>query len=216
MTLTIDLYWSFRSPYSYLATGRLADLAREYDVEINVRPVYPLAVRDAQFFERTNPLFISYLLRDIARVAEMQGIDIGFPRPDPIVQDMATRKIADEQPYIYRLTRLGVEAGLRGNGLPFIDEVSRIIWGGKVDGWDRGDHFARAAGRAGLDLAAMDEAVTGDPEKYDALIEQNQNDLEKAGHWGVPTMVFKGEPFFGQDRIELLIWRLKQHGLAAR
>jgi hypothetical protein len=29
-------------------------------------------------------------------------------------------------------------------------------------------------------------------------------------------MAFQGEPFFGQDRIELLVWRLKQHGLAER
>ena len=35
-------------------------------------------------------------------------------------------------------------------------------------------------------------------------------------HWGVPTMVFNDEPFFGQDKIELLIWRLKQNGLTAR
>jgi len=32
----------------------------------------------------------------------------------------------------------------------------------------------------------------------------------------VPTMVFEGEPFFGQDRLDLLVWRLEQHGLARR
>jgi 2-hydroxychromene-2-carboxylate isomerase len=26
-------------------------------------------------------------------------------------------------------------------------------------------------------------------------------------------MVFEGEPFFGQDRFDLLVWRLRQHGL---
>ena len=30
------------------------------------------------------------------------------------------------------------------------------------------------------------------------------------------TMVFDGEPFFGQDRIDLLLWRLRQHGLQPR
>ena len=29
----------------------------------------------------------------------------------------------------------------------------------------------------------------------------------------VPTMVFQGEPFFGQDKIELLLWRMQQKGL---
>ena len=50
MTLTVDLYWSFRSPYSYLATPRLRALARAYDVDIRVRPVYPLAIRTPDFF----------------------------------------------------------------------------------------------------------------------------------------------------------------------
>ena len=41
---------------------------------------------------------------------------------------------------------------------------------------------------------------------YDPMteIEANQASLEAAGHWGVPTMVFQGEPFFGQDRIDTL------------
>jgi len=29
-------------------------------------------------------------------------------------------------------------------------------------------------------------------------------------------MVFNGEPFFGQDRIDLLVWRMRQHGLRER
>jgi hypothetical protein len=32
MTLTYDLFWSFRSPYSYLVTARLLELEREFDV----------------------------------------------------------------------------------------------------------------------------------------------------------------------------------------
>ena len=37
-----------------------------------------------------------------------------------------------------------------------------------------------------------------------------------AGHWGVPTLVFQGEPIFGQDRIGLAIWRMEQAGLKER
>src|SRR5437870_6533660 len=136
------------------------------------------------------------------RIAEYQRIPYGWPRPDPIVQDFATRKVATEQPYIHRLTRLGVAAMERGRGLSFVAEVSRIIWGGDVDGWNEGSHLAGAAARAGLDLAELDAAVAGDAARHDAVIAENQRALEAAGHWGVPTMVFAGEPFFGQDRIE--------------
>ena len=216
MSLAIDLFWSFRSPYSYLATPRLVRLTREYDVDVHVRVVLPLAVRVPGFFERVNPLWPPYLLRDTARIAEHLGLPYGWPRPDPIVQEFPSRRVAAEQPYIFRLTRLGVEAARRGRGLPFIAEVSRLVFGGEVVGWHEGDHLARAAERAGTDLASMDAAIAADPAAYDAVIDQNQRDLEAAGHWGVPTMVFQGEPFFGQDRLDLLVWRLRQHGLAAR
>ena len=216
MSLAIDLFWSFRSPYSYLATPRLVGLTREYDVDVHVRVVLPLAVRVPGFFDRVNPLWPPYLLRDTTRLAEHLGLPYGWPRPDPIVQEFPSRRVAAEQPYIFRLTRLGVEAARRGRGLPFIAEVSRLIFGGDVTGWHEGDHLARAAERAGTDLASMDAAIAADPAAYDAVIDRNQRDLEAAGHWGVPTMVFRGEPFFGQDRIDLLVWRLRQHGLAAR
>jgi len=216
MTLTVDLFWSFRSPYSYLATRRLVGLAADYDLDIRVRPVLPIAVRLPGFFQRVNPLWPPYLLRDTMRIAQYQGIDYGWPRPDPIVQDVATREVAAEQPYIYRLTRLGVAAVQRGRGLPFIDEVSQIIWNGKIAGWNEGPHLADASARAGLDLGELDAAIAADPGAHDAVIAENQRDLEAAGHWGVPTMVFESEPFFGQDRIDLLVWRLQQHGLKHR
>src|SRR5262249_28906685 len=157
-----------------------------------------------------------YLLRDTLRIAEYEGIPYCWPQPDPIVQDFATRQVASEQPYIYRLTRLGVAAAERGRGLSFIDEVSRVIWGGHVVGWHEGSHLADAARRAGLHLAELDAAITADAARHDAVISANQQALEAAGHWGVPTMVFAGEPFFGQDRIDLLVWRLQQHGLRRR
>jgi len=44
-------------------------------------------------------------------------------------------------------------------------------------------------------------------------IDANHAALDAAGHWGVPTMVLRGEPFFGQDRIDTLRWRLDKYGL---
>jgi 2-hydroxychromene-2-carboxylate isomerase len=214
MPLAVDVFWSFRSPYSYLATGRLAELQRRFDVDLRVRPVLPIAVRTPEFFQRVNPLWPPYLLRDIRRVGEFHGIPIAWPRPDPVVMDASGYPA--EQPRIHRLTRLGIAAVERGRGLAFIDEVSRIIWSGEVDGWDQGEHLARATARAGLDLAELDAAIAADPERHAAAIEANQEALTAAGHWGVPTMVFEGEPFFGQDRLDLLLWRLQQHGLKER
>ncbi len=216
MTLSVDLFFSFRSPYSYLALPKTQKLVTDYDATVNLRPVYPLAVRVPGFFKRTNPQFARYVVLDSSRVAERENIPFRFPRPDPIVQDMATLDVAEHQPYIHRLTRLGAAAQLEGRSLSFVDAISRVLWDGTVKGWNEGDHLASAAAAAGFDLAAMDAAVTSDPDRYEQVIADNENAHAASGHWGVPTFVFENEPFFGQDRIELLIWRMESKGLTRR
>ncbi len=216
MTLRYDLYWSFRSPYSYLVTPRLVALEKDYDVVANVRVVYPIAVRQPDFFAHSDPLWFTYFLRDVFRSAEYAGMPIAWPSPDPVVMDPRTRAYPREQPYIHRLTRLGQAATERGRGLAFLNEVSAAIWSGKVKNWLEGDHLAHAAERAGLDLAEMDQAVSAEPERFDAIIEKSQEAQREGGHYGVPLMVFAGEPFFGQDRFDQLKWRMQQKGLAKR
>ena len=216
MTLRYDLYWSFRSPYSYLVTPRLVALQQEYDVEANVRVVYPIAVRQPDFFAHSDRLWFTYFLRDVFRSAEYVGLPFAWASPDPVVMDPQTRTYPKEQPYIHRLTRLGQAATERGKGLAFLYEVSGVIWGGKVKNWHEGDHLARAAERAGLDLAEMDAAVAAEPERLDAVIAASQEAQREGGHYGVPLMVFNGEPFFGQDRFDQLKWRMQQKGLAKR
>ena len=88
MTLDVEVFWSFRSPYSYLATPRLAEIAATYDVDLRIRPVYPLAVRVDGFFERQDPRWPMYVVRDAFRTAQMLGMPFGPPRPDPIVMNM--------------------------------------------------------------------------------------------------------------------------------
>lgn len=215
MTLTYDLFWSFRSPYSYLVTPRLLALEREYEVRANVRPVYPIAVRIDGFFKNVNPLWWKYLRNDVARTAQMLGMPYAPPDPDPIVMNLQTGEVAKAQPYIGRLTRLGVAAAECGKGLELLREVSAIIFGG-TRGWHFGDHLAKAVSRAGLDLAELDCAIEANAERYEATIAENEAAQKLAGHWGVPLMAFENEPFFGQDRFEALKWRMAQKGLEPR
>ncbi|WGD52463.1 2-hydroxychromene-2-carboxylate isomerase [Bradyrhizobium sp. CB1650] len=216
MTLAVDLFFSFRSPFSYLALPKTLKLVETYDLTVNLRPVYPLAVRVPGFFKKTNPQFIRYVVLDSRRVAEHEGIPFRFPRPDPIVQDLTTLEVAAEQPYIHRLTRLGAMAQLEGRSLEFTDAIARVLWDGSVTGWNEGDHLARAAEKAGFDLAAMDATISSDPNRYEQVIAGNEKDHAASGHWGVPTFVFEQEPFFGQDRIDLLLWRMQGKGLVRR
>lgn len=215
MTLEYDLFWSFRSPYSYLVTPRLIEFERDYDVKCNVRPVYPIAVRIEGFFKQVNPMWPPYLLKDTVRVAEMEGLPYAWPSPDPVLMDMKSGEVPKEQPYIHRLTRAGVVAAEAGKGLRFLREVSGVIFGGVKD-WHQGDHLKEAAARAGLDMAALDKLVEEKAKSLEAVIAANEAAQKAAGHWGVPLMVFEGEPFFGQDRFSHLKWRMEKHGLRKR
>jgi len=216
--LEIDVFWSFRSPWSYLATPRLPAMAEEYELKLNFRPVYPIAIRTPDFFLSVNPQWPAYLMLDVHRVAESLEIPFVWPSPDPVKQYRGgdgRARTAEDQPFIHRLTQLGVVAAESGKGIEFADAVSSLIWGGTKN-WHEDDWLADAAKSQGLDLEQLDRTVADETQRLESVIETNQADHNVVGHWGVPTCAFEGEPFFGQDRLDVLLWRLKQHGLSRR
>jgi len=206
----VDAYWSFRSPYSYIALPRMRVMREEMQVQWNFKVVSPLAIRLPEHFTRQDRMARPYLLLDSARAARYLGIPFGRPRPDPIVQDPDTLAIAKEQPHIHRLTRLGAAATGHGRAFELAEEVGRMLWDGTVDGWNQGDHLERAVRRAGLDLHELEAEIAADPARFDALIRQHEQEQRAARHWGVPMFVYDGEPYFGQDRLEHLAWRIAQ------
>ena len=216
MTLSFDYYYSFRSPYSYLAAPMIEAVLAEYDVAVQMKIVRPIAVRIPGFLRQVNPLWPPYLAKDCKRIAEINNIPYRWPRPDPIVQDRETRDVAADQPFIYRISRLGVAAVEMGKGFEFVRRAGHMMWSGEVEGWNEGDRLAACANAAGLDGAALEAAIVAAPARFDAMIEANETAQTAAGHWGVPLFVFENEPFFGQDRIDHMLWRMKQHGLKAR
>jgi len=206
----LDVFWSFRSPYSYLAVDRLTDITVKYDIDLSFRPVRPLAMREPDFFSRGRPQFLPYLVKDVMRESQRLGVPFAMPRPDPIDMDMGSGVVAQEQPKLNRLMDLGVAACALGSGLGFAAAVSKRIWRGEP-GWDRDDALAECAGHAGLEFSALSKWAAENEDEIDAIIEKNESD-QLAHHWGVPLMVLDGEPFFGQDRLESLVWRLEQKG----
>lgn len=212
MTLRIDLYFSFRSPYSYLLTPQLEALRQAYDFEVDLKVVRPIAVRIPGFFKQVNPLWPPYLARDTWRIAQRLGIPYRWPRPDPIIMTVATGDVAEDQPYIMGVSRMGAAAAEAGRGFAFACEATKLIWSGQTDNWQEGDHLARAAEAAGLPASLASEDLS----RFDPAIEANEAAQTAAGHWGVPLMVFNGEPYFGQDRLEDILWRMEQNGLQPR
>ncbi len=123
----------------------------------------------------------------------------------------------EKQPYITWLTRLGSAAELAGKSNAYVAAVSPLIWGGRapIGEWPKmvPEAFERGTG-LGYDKTIRD--IQENLNKYDAVWQAHQDGQLKTGHGGVPNMVFRGEPFFGQDRFDTLFWRLEQNGLTAR
>lgn len=214
--MQIDLYYTMRSPYCYLSTPSIAELVKEYDLSVRLKPVYPLAVSDETFFERVNPLWLPYVAKDVLRISDRLGVHFARPRPDPIVQDMVTREVAEAQPFIKKLTHYAQIASEKDKGLDYVVEVSAMMFNPAVDGWDKGEHLGLALERAGLDLPEFEKIAVSEERRLESAVLRNRKDQLAAGHWGAPLFVHDEEAFFGQDRIQDLVWHLKKAGLNKR
>ena len=109
MPLLADLYWSFRSPYSYILLPQIIKLRERYRISIELRVVLLAAIRNPSYFARMDPLARPYFLLDSARTAAFHGLVLRRPVPDPIDQDPTTLVIRDAQPLALRLSRLGIQ-----------------------------------------------------------------------------------------------------------
>ena len=215
--MKIDLYFSYRSPYSYLILPRMLKLKEKYDIEINFKVVYPIAIRMPEWFEGKNFFtFFFFKMIDMRLQAKKLGIPFTTKlKPDPIRQNIMTGKISSHQPYIFDICHLGQMAQMKGVGMEFAFEVSSLIFGG-VENWNTDENLSEAAKKVGLDLSQLRESVNVHEEEIIGQIKQNQVDQLNAGHHGVPLTVIGDKHFFGQDQFDKIMETLKENGLKER
>jgi len=145
-----------------------------------------------------------------------------FATPDPIVQnhypllgpDYGKVPSVDKQPWIAWMVRLANAAELHGKSVELLLYIGALIWGGQSDFWPA--DIPEAFNKTGLDYDQIIADIREDPGKYDALWQANQKRAHESGHGGVPNMIFRAEPYFGQDRFDHLYYRLRQNGLTKR
>ena len=189
----LDFYFSYRSPYSYLAAPRAFALADRFAVDVRFHGVIPMAMR-GQSVPRAKRL---HTIRDVGREAEALGMPFG-PMWDPI-GDGARRCLA-----------VGILATDRGLEREWALAVSRAIWSEAADVVD--DAVLRPICESvGLDWGECVAAIA-DP-AVAARIEADTERLVAMGQWGVPVFVFDGQVHWGQDRIADLEASLTAAGL---
>jgi len=189
----LDFFFSFRSPYSYLAAPRAFALPERFDVTVAFRGVIPMAMR-GQSVPRAKAL---HTLRDVAREADRLGMPFGRIH-DPLGAGAIRCLLVAEH---------AIDAGRER---AFVLAASRAIWGEAVD-VARDDGLRPVCERAGLAWADCADALA-DP-ALRARVDASTAALAALGHWGVPILTFAGERFWGQDRIEDLEAALREAGL---
>ena len=207
----IDLYFSFRSPYSYLILPRILKLKKESNIDINFKLVYPIAIRMPEWFEKKNILFFLSTMSDFKKKAKQLDMPLNLPvKPDPIKQNIFTAKIAKNQPYIFDICHMGQEMTDRGFGLEFAYKLSTKIW--SVKNWNKDKHLVEILSEFNIELPEIRETIKNNEKALIEKIKQNQVEQLDAGHHGVPLSVYKEEYFFGQDKFNDLIERMKTNG----
>ncbi len=189
----VEYYFSFRSPYSYLSAPRVFELPRRYSVELVWRGVRPMAMR-GQPLPRAKQF---YILRDAAREADRLGLPFGRIH-DPLGDG------------VWRCLCIAEHALEQGRLEAFVTTAARAIWGEGVEVL-RDAPLSALCQRVGLDWDACLRAIAN--AEYRERVETNTARLAALGHWGVPTLVFGGEAWWGQDRIEDLERVLRRAGL---
>lgn len=185
--LTIEFWFSFRSPYSWIAAPRLHRLARHYGAQVDWRFILPMVMRGLP----VPPMKSRYIVLDVKREAELLGLPFGT-MVDPVGRG-AERALA----VLHRAVQ-------KGRGAQFAESGLKAAFADGIDlASDNG--LRRAALRAGL--AETDVAAAlADPSWRDAA-EANRKALFDAGLWGAPSYRVNGLPaHWGQDRL----WTLEE------
>lgn len=177
----IDLFLSFRSPYSYLTFERTFALADQAGVAVNIRPVLPMVMRGLPVPAAKR----KYILADAAREARFHDVPFGRicdPLGKAIERGYSLLKFADEN---NRLKE-------------FCGAFMSSVWSAGIDA-STNKGLERILTSAGLDWDAARECV--DNEDWRVQIEQNRQHMMQLGLWGVPSYGVGKVGIWGQDRL---------------
>ena len=182
---SLEMFFSFRSPYSYIALDRIYRIARQYRLNLKIRPVLPMVMRGLPV-PKTKRM---YILLDATREARLNQVPFGKicdPVGAGVERCMAIWPLAERE----------------GKLADFVFNAATAIWSqGQDMTSDRG--LRKVIEETQLDWDQARSALADDSWRSQA--DTNRNDMMAAGCWGVPSFRYKDTMIWGQDRIPALL-----------
>ena len=192
MTKTIDYYFSLISPWTYLGSARLEQIAESHGALVQVKPVDLSAI-----FPKTGglPLAKRAPARQAYRLVELErwrkALDLPLtlhPKFFPAAEQLAACTVL-------------AAAETDGAPLALAHAILRAVWVEDQNVADAAtlEAIADATGHSGINLVAR----ACEPETLESYRALTEEALER-GVFGAPTYVYNDELFWGQDRLDFL------------
>ena len=188
----VEYYFTPVSPWTYLGHERFLAVAAAAGATVEFKPtdygkVFPIS--GGLPLGRRAPQRQAYRLFEMKRWSAHLGLPINqHPKYFPVSPDLAARLLVAAE-------RSGGDvAGLLG-------AILSAVWVEERDIADAATLMALARAQ-GMDGRAL--LAAADTEAVKAAYEAHTEDAIAAQVFGAPTYVYRGEPFWGQDRLDFL------------
>jgi 2-hydroxychromene-2-carboxylate isomerase len=191
----IKMYSDYKSPYAFLAFDPAFELERRYRVRVRWIP-FQLRIKGKGARSEYSEFKVRYSYVDARRWANLRG---GMVLKGPL-------KIYDTTPALIG----GLFAARRGKLLDYSRTVFTRFFRRELE-IDEPDAVAGVIGELGLPSDEYRAYLAGEGR---AAYERAQEEAHADHVFGVPLFLFRGEQFWGNDRIEFLESRLRDAGLA--
>ncbi len=196
MTRTVEFYFDFPSPYSYLAHTQLPKIAADHGATLVYRP---FRILELMTIVGNRPTTIEcknkgkYAGADLQRWTARYNVE--FAR----------------NPYSKSLDFAALDRGALvaiedGRGADYVTAVFAAIWGRPADLSQR-SVLIDTLERAGLDASALVERAN--TEAIVARLDAETKAAAERGVFGAPTMFVGNQMFFGNDRLDFVAEALR-------
>lgn len=183
MALTVEIFYSFQSPYSYLVLDTVYALEKTYEIELLWQPFSARAAGQQLPSQTIVPDKLSYLFEDTRRFAEAHGIPLAFPESWPELEFDPGR-----------ITRGAVVASDMGILLEYNYKVFHRCWGLSQNPND--DNFMNElCDDLDIDIGEFLSKVSSSDtrERVKGIYKRGK----KLGVFDTPTLLIDKERYFG-------------------
>jgi 2-hydroxychromene-2-carboxylate isomerase len=191
MHKSLEFFFDFGSPTSYLAWTQLPKLAADCGAQLVWKPMLLGGVFKAtgNASPVTVPAKGRWMFQDMARWARRYGVPLAMNPHFPINTLTLMRGA------------VGLQLRRPADFEPYVDTVFRAMWATPCNLGDA-EVLAATLQRAGFDAEAL-LALAGDPEVKARLV-ANTDEAVARGVFGAPTVFVGEQMFFGQDRLDFV------------